>query len=162
MKLLLCCCTIVLLSFIPPTHKRKFIDPANMDLSVKPGDNFYQYAEGNWVKNNPVPASKTRWGSFDELREASLVKLRTLLETAAAGAATDPKLKKIGDFYLSGMDSAGLEQSGYQPIKSDLDRIAALQGSTDILKEIAYERTHSVAGPLIGFQVAPDTNNVSQ
>ena len=44
----------------------KYIDKANMDLSVKPGDNFYQYANGTWIKNNPVPASKTRWGSFDE------------------------------------------------------------------------------------------------
>lgn len=61
-------------SFNPPgkeKKKRKFIDPANIDLSVKPGDNFYLYANGNWLKRNTVPASKTRWGSFDELREES-------------------------------------------------------------------------------------------
>ena len=46
---------------------RKFIDPANMDLSIKPGDNFYMYANGNWIKNTPIPAKETRWGSFNIL-----------------------------------------------------------------------------------------------
>ena len=133
-----------------------------MDLSVKPGDNFYLYAQGTWVKNNPVPASKTRWGSFDELREANLVRLRTLLESAAAGAATDPKLQKVGDFYTSGMDSAGIERLGYQPIQADLDRIAAVGSTADLLKEIAYEHTHSVAFPLVRINVEPDSKNVSQ
>ncbi len=58
-----------LVAYAPPGTKIKFIDGANMDLAVKPGDNFYLYVNGNWIKNNPVPASKTRWGSFDVLRE---------------------------------------------------------------------------------------------
>jgi len=151
------------LSFTPPgKKKRKFIDPVNMDLSVRPGDNFYQYANGNWVKNNPVPSSKTRWGSFDELREEGLVRMRTLLDEAAANAAKDPKMQKIGDLYISGMDSAGLQKLGYQPIQSDLDRIAALTGTQDLLKEIAFERGHGIAAPLIGFNVGPDRKNVTQ
>src|SRR6202000_2093665 len=96
--------SLLILTGFLPADKRKYIDPANMDTSVRPGDNFYQYANGTWVKNNPVPASKTRWGSFDELRESNSKRLRTLLESAAAGAASDPKLQKIGDFYTSGMD----------------------------------------------------------
>jgi putative endopeptidase len=152
-----------MLSFTPPgKKKRKFIDPVNMDLSVRPGDNFYQYANGNWVKNNPVPSSKTRWGSFDELREEGLVRLRTLLDNAAANADKDPKMQKIGDFYVSGMDSAGLQQKGYQPIRADLDRIASLTGTPDLLKEIAFERSHGIAAPLIGFNVGPDRKNVTQ
>jgi len=51
---------------------KKLIDPANMDLSVKPGDDFYKYASGTWVKNNPVPAKETRWGSFNELRDFNI------------------------------------------------------------------------------------------
>src|SRR5580658_348386 len=83
------------LSFTPPgKKKRKFIDPANMDLTTRPGDNFYQYVNGNWIRNNPVPPSKTRWGSFDELREANLVRLRSLLEEAAAAASKDSKSQK--------------------------------------------------------------------
>lgn len=151
----------VLLSFLPPGKKRKFIDPANMDLSVRPGDNFYLYANGNWIKHNPVPASKTRWGSFDALREESLKRLQTLLESAAAGAASDPKLQKIGDFYLSGMDSAGLERLGYQPIQADLDRIAGLSSMADLLKEVAYEHSHAIASPLVGFFISPDRKDVT-
>ena len=133
-----------------------------MDLSVHPGDDFYLYANGTWVRNNPVPNSKTRWGSFDELRESNSKRLRSLLETAAGGAASDPKLQKIGDFYTSGMDSAGLERLGYQPIQPDLARIAALDGTAAILREIAYERSHGVAAPLVSLNIAPDRKNVSQ
>src|SRR5258705_11579067 len=62
---------------------KKFIDPANMDLSVKPGDNFYQYANGTWLKKTPIPGSKTRWGSADALSEESSQALKVLLEEAA-------------------------------------------------------------------------------
>jgi putative endopeptidase len=84
----------------------KYIDKANMDLSVKPGDNFYEYADGNWVKSNPVPASKTRWGSFDLLREQSSQRLKTLLENAEKNRSKNRQTQIIGDFYTSGMDSA--------------------------------------------------------
>src|SRR5881398_2016991 len=103
-----------ILAFTPPgdknSKKHKYIDKSNMDLSVKPGDNFYLYANGNWIRNNPVPASKTRWGSFDALREESSKRLRELLTDAAAHSSTNASLQKIGDFYASGMDSAHIEQ----------------------------------------------------
>ena len=69
--------------------KPKYIDPANMDRSVKPGDNFYLYANGGWMKKNPVPPSKTRWGSFDMLREESSKRLQSLLEEAAKNTSKD-------------------------------------------------------------------------
>src|ERR1035437_8619054 len=99
----------------------KYIDKANMDLTVKPGDNFYQYANGTWIKNNPVPASKTRWGSFDELRQESSNRLQALLNDAVKATNRDRKTQIIGDFYKSGMDSAAIEAKGYQPIKTDLE-----------------------------------------
>ena len=52
---------------------QKYIDPANMDLNIKPGDDFYRYANGTWIKNNPVPAKETRWGSFNMLRDFCLL-----------------------------------------------------------------------------------------
>jgi putative endopeptidase len=161
---LLCLATILfILSFIPPGgKKRKFIDPANMDLSVRPGDDFYLYANGTWIKNNPVPPSKTRWGSFDQLNLDNLGRLRTLLESAAAAADKDARMQKIGDLYFSGMDSAALETMGYQPIRPDLDRIASITDTRGILKEVAYERSHGIASPLIGFFVGPDRKNVSR
>ena len=88
---------------------KKYIDVANMDLSVRPGDNFYQYANGQWLKKNPIPASKTRWGSFDELREESSKRLQTLLEDAVKNRGRDRKTQIIGEFYASGMDSSAIE-----------------------------------------------------
>src|SRR5450755_1407133 len=92
-----CIGAIILISFLPPgkKDKRKFIDPANMDLSVRPGDNFFLYASGKWMKNNPVPPSKTRWGSFNQLIDGNTSKLHMLLEDAARNAGSDSKLQKV-------------------------------------------------------------------
>lgn len=144
-----------------PTKKKKYIDPANMDLTVKPGDNFYKYANGSWLKNNPIPASKTRWGSFDELREESSKRLRILLEEASIKAGSDPALQKIGDFYASGMDSAYIEQLGYQPIQPQLQKINAITSTDDLLAEMAKMRTMG-NGSLHGFSVSQDRKNVTQ
>src|SRR4051812_37568309 len=154
--------TIAILSFAPPGHKKpKFIDRSNMDLSVKPGDNFYLYANGNWIRNNPVPASKTRWGSFDALREESSKRLRELLTDAQAKPGSGAATQKIGDFYASGMDSAAIEQLGYQPIVSDLKRIDAITDVNGFLNEVAFTRTQGVGGALFGFSIQPDRKNVS-
>src|SRR4051794_38329593 len=107
----------------PGSNPIKYIDKSNMNLSVKPGDNFYLFANGNWIKNNPIPASKTRWGSFDVLHEESTKRLRTLLEEAAANTTKDRSTQMIGDFYASGMDSAGIEARGLEPVKADLAEI---------------------------------------
>src|SRR5580704_6097025 len=144
-------------SFIPQKKKsRKFIDKSNMDLSIKPGDNFYDYVNGNWIRNNPVPASKTRWGSFDELREQSSQRLKIILEEAETNTSIDRLHQMIGDFYLSGMDSLGLEKTGYEPIRPDLQRIDAIHNLAGILDEITYDRVHSIGGSLFGFSVGQD------
>src|SRR5579871_1644458 len=161
--LLLLLLAVAIFSFIPPKKKnRKFIDKSNMDLTVKAGDNFYDYVNGNWLKNNPIPASKTRWGSFDELRELSSQRLKIILEEASAGTGGDRLHQMIGDFYLSGMDSVGLEKLGYEPIKADLQRIDAINSIAGILDEITYDRTHSIGGSLFGFGIGPDDKNVTQ
>src|ERR1700761_9234979 len=65
----------------------KLLDPANMDTTVKPGDDFFMYANGAWLKNNPIPKSETRWGSFNELQENNYKALHILLDSAAAANA---------------------------------------------------------------------------
>lgn len=143
-----------LLAFTPPgdkkPKKRKYIDPANMDLSVKPGDNFYRYANGAWLKKNAIPASKTRWGSFDELREESSRRLQALLQEAARRPG-EPGHQKIGAFYLSGMDTATIERLGFSPIKPDLQRIDALETTADFLAEVANLRTSAIGSPCLDF-----------
>jgi len=131
-----------------------------MDLSVKPGDNFYQYANGTWIKNNPVPASKTRWGSFDELRQESSNRLQTLLNDAMKANNPDRKTKIIGDFYKSGMDSATIEAKGYQPIKADLDRINNLATLSDLIHEMVNMRVNGLGSPLFSMNIGPDRKNV--
>ncbi len=154
--------------------KRKFIDPANMDLSVKPGDNFYLYANGAWIKKTPVPASKTRWGSFDALAEESSQALKKLLEEAAkdpgkTAADGDTKyagkadlMKRVGDYYASAMDSATIQQLGYKPIKPLLDGITALSSKAQVLKQVNYLRSQSVTSPLYRIGVGQDAKDVTK
>ena len=153
--------------------KRKFIDPANMDLSVKPGDNFYLYANGAWIKKTPIPASKTRWGSFDALAEESSQALKTLLEEAAndqaAASDRDTKkaaktelMKRVGDYYASAMDSAAIEKLGYKPIQAFLDGISSLSSKAQVLKHINYLRSQSITSPLYRIGVGQDSKDVTK
>ncbi|HEY2726563.1 MAG TPA: M13 family metallopeptidase N-terminal domain-containing protein, partial [Parafilimonas sp.] len=139
----------------------KFIDPANMDLSVKPGDNFFLYANGTWLKNNPVPPSKTRWGSFDALRQTSLDRLKLLNEDAARNASANSLNQRVGDLYAAAMDSDAIEKLGYTPIKPELERLNGLT-TQQVLNEITTMRTHGVGGVLFGFSVGQDDKNVNQ
>ncbi|MVM35571.1 M13 family peptidase [Spirosoma sp. HMF4905] len=139
----------------------KFIDPQNMDLSVKPGDNFYQYANGNWLRKNAVPASKTSWGSFNELREKSLDAMKSLLEDAAKTTTRGRLYQMVGDYYVSGMDSATIEKRGFDPIKADLARVDKVNNKATFFDELAYQRTQS-NGMLFGFGVVTDRKNVNK
>jgi putative endopeptidase len=140
----------------------KFIDPANMDQSVKPGDNFYLYANGNWLKNNPVPASKTRWGSFDMLRQTSLDRLKLLTDDASVNTSKNSLYQRVGDLYAAAMDSAAIEKLGYQPIKAELSRLNSLTTSDEVLNEIVTLRSRGIGGVLFGFSVEQDDKNVNQ
>ncbi|GAA4463846.1 M13 family peptidase [Nibrella saemangeumensis] len=155
--------SVGMLSMTPPDKdpKKKFIDRDNMDLSVKPGDDFYTYANGNWLKKNPVPASKTSWGSFHELRDKSAQALKSLLEDAGKNTSKGRLQQMVGDYYASGMDSVTIEKSGYTPIKPELARIDALIDLNSVLDEMAYQRTQG-NGMLFGFGVSQDRRNVNK
>ena len=141
----------------------KLLEPSNIDRAVKPGDNFYMFANGSWLKNNPIPPSETRWGSFNELQENNYRALHSLLDEAASkrDAAYGSKEQKIGEFYRSGMDSAMIEKMGLKPLQADLDRISKINSPKEILAEVCYEQIHG-AGTLFSFYVSPDDKNVSQ
>ncbi|TAE28652.1 MAG: M13 family peptidase [Cytophagales bacterium] len=145
----------------PGAAKTPFIDRQNMSLSVKPGDDFYQYANGEWLKKNPIPASKTSWGSFNILRDKSLDAMKTLLDEATKSTNRGRLYQMVGDFYASGMDSAAIDQKGFDPIKADLARVDGLKNKADMLNEMAYQRTQG-NGMLFGFFVGQDRKNVSK
>lgn len=143
---------------------QKYIDPANMDISVKPGDDFYQYASGAWVKKNPVPAKETRWGTFNELREFNAQAVKGLVEEAAAdkNAKAGSVTKRVGDFYAAAMDSITIEKLGYTPIKAELEKVKKLNSLQGILDHTTYMRTNGIGGSFYGFGVGQDRKNVNK
>jgi len=143
---------------------KKFIDPANMDLSVKPGDDFYEYASGTWIKNNPVPAKETRWGSFNELRDFNIIAVKSIVEEASAdkSAPAGSVKKRVGDFYAAAMDSLTIEKLGFTPIQADLKRVKAIKDLQDVLNEVVYMRTSGIGAPMFGFGVSQDKKNVTK
>ena len=140
----------------------KFIDPANMDLSVKPGDDFYTYANGTWLKNNPVPAKETRWGSFNQLRDFNINAVKLILEKAVGDkkAAPGSVTKRVADFYTAGMDSATIEKRGAAPIAKTLQQINNIKTVGELPKMMADLRVNGAASPLYGFSVGQDRKNV--
>ena len=141
----------------------KFIEPSYIDSTVKPGDDFYQYANGTWLKNNAIPASETRWGSFNLLEDFNQKVLHELLDEAAAkkGAAKGSPEQMVGDLYASGMDSATIEKAGIKAIESELAAIEKMATPADLFKEIARE-TQLGMNPLWSIYVGPDDKNVSK
>lgn len=152
-----------------PKHKpavpKKFIDPANMDQNIKPGDDFFDYANGNWIKQNAIPAKETRWGSFNILHQENTNKLLNLLNEVSQESATQPKgslKQRVGDLYASAMDSVTIEKRGYDPIKSDIQRIDKVADLDAVINEIVYQRVNGLGSPLFRFGVGPDDKNVSK
>lgn len=145
---------------ITSTETVKIFDPADTDTTANPGDDFYQYAAGGWLKNNPIPAEYTQWGSFDQLADTNLKELQELLETAASDntAAPGSIIKKIGDFYTSAMDETKIEAEGLKPLEEELKRIDAVHDNKELQKLMAYFHTNQVR-PLFRAGVLPDPKN---
>ncbi len=112
----------------------KAIDPANMDLAYAPGQDFYLYANGTWLDENPLPEEYTQYGAFTELREKNREDLKKLvLESAEATDAKPGSIqKKIGDFYNSGMDTVAVNAAGISPLQPYLDKVDALQNTKEL------------------------------
>jgi putative endopeptidase len=143
-----------------PGTPKKFIDPVNMDFSVKPGDNFFEYANGSWVKTHPIPDKQTRWGSFGILAQENTDHLLTILKEVNKPEQPKGSLKqRVGDLYFSGMDSVTIEKRGYDPIKPDLARISKINSLDGVIDEMVYDRSHSVSDPLFGVGVRQDSKH---
>jgi len=122
--LILACFTA---SLLPAAAEPPALAKKNMDLKIRPGDDFFRYANGAWIRDLAMPADKSEYDAFDQVREQNRARLHDLFESLAAGSAQAAKgtaAQKVGDFYAMAMDAAGIEALGSTPLDADLARIA--------------------------------------
>lgn len=144
------------------TAAQSYFDVAGMDSTVKPGDNFFLYANGGWMKTAVIPDDQSGWGSFYTLYQDNLKKLRELLEDAAKNNSTKGSTEqKLGDYYASGMDTAAIDKLGATPLKDGLAKIDAVKNYKEFMKLVA-DMYASGEAHLIGMYVGADEKNSDQ
>lgn len=135
------------------------INPANMDTTVAAGTDFYEYACGGWIKNNPLKPEYARFGTFDQLLENNQEQLRVLIEELSATPHEAGSVAgKIGALYAMGLDSTKLNADGVAPVKEELAAINALATKSDVSKMVATLHKEGMA-PFFALFVDADEKN---
>ena len=131
-----------------------------IDSTVKPGNDFFKFATGTWMKNNPIPSSERRWGIANLVRNDIYDKLLNLSNEAAADlkAADGSNAQKIGAFWSTGMDSVTIEAQGLSPLKTQFDKIEAIKTKQDVLNAIAEFQIYA-GSPLFSAAIYQDEMN---
>ena len=145
------------------------VNLANMDTSVRPGDNFFEFVNGTWLKNTEIPADRSRWGVINELRELNRQRTADLIkELAARPSAPGSESRKIADYYSSFMDEAAIEKLGFAPVRPALARIKAIRdrgeladwlGSTVRADVDVLNATHIETDNILGLWIAQDLDD---
>lgn len=146
---------------VKETAKVEAINLANLDTTVAPGTDFYQYACGGWIKKNPLKPEYSRFGTFDQLRDNNQEQLRSLIdELGATPQEAGSVAQKIGMLYAMGLDSVKLNQDGMAPIKEQLEAIQRLGTKADVAKMVAVLHKEGMA-PFFALFVGGDEKNSS-
>ena len=139
---------------------------SNRDLSARPGDDFFQYANGGWVDSYEMPADQGRYGAFNSLRERSDERIKAIIEELAASEASAGSVEqKIGDYFSSYMDTAKLNQLGIAPLRPGLAKIAAIQNVAQLTRAFGRFQLDSTPTPFSYFigadRADPDRNQLN-
>jgi len=145
-----------------PTELRSGVALANMDISVRPGEDFFSYVNGAWVENTEIPADKSRYGTFDLLRDEAQEAIKVIIEESASGDfAQGTDEQKVGDLYKSFLNTETRDARGMDPLQSELTRIDAIGDYGDLAVYFAASGKRGIDSP-IGFGQAPDFKNPTQ
>ena len=133
---------------------------ADIDTAVSPSRDFFRYANGAWLRANPIPPSERGWGIGNLVQEETYARLRSVCEDAASNtsAPEGSNSRKIGDFYAAAMDTANIEKLGIAPLSPDLERIGAIRDPAGLLETIALLQTYG-ADPLFAPFIGQDEKN---
>jgi putative endopeptidase len=149
-----------------PPPNQAVLDLSAMDKTVDPCVDFYTYACGGWMKNNPVPPDQSNWGTYGKLQDENLAQLRTILEEAAkSNSGKGTVTQKIGDYYASCMDEVTIDKLGATPLTPELKRIADLQSKNAIAEYLAtsqYPTAIYGGGSLFTFRSTQDFKDSTQ
>ncbi len=144
----------------PAKKETKAIPLENLDLSVSPKTNFYEYANGGWIKNHPLPSDRSRFGAFDELADRNEKQIKGIFAELSSQKNKEGSVaQKIGDFYSLGMDSVKLNADGVKPLKAEFDRIEAIKTKADLTKYINYLQSSAIGGLFNLFGMADSKNS---
>ena len=140
-------------------EQRSYFDISGMDTTVKPGDDFFQYANGGWMKTAVIPDDQSGWGSFYTLYEENLQKLKGILEEAAQSKSAKGSIEqKLGDYYASGMDTVAIDKLGAAPLKPALEKMDAVKDYKELVA-LVTEMYSKGEDYFIGMYVGADEKN---
>jgi len=131
---------------------------ADMDTTVNPANDFFDYANGGWIKKNPIPADETAWGIGELVQKELYARLLHINEEALKKNERTGTGQQIGDFWYSAMDTVAIEKNGDTPLKDELDKIAALKTPQDVMTQAAHMHTYG-ANVFFDEGVSQDTKN---
>jgi endothelin-converting enzyme/putative endopeptidase len=149
---------IALLSSGQSSAPESGVDLQAIDKGVDPCQNFYLYACGNWMKENPLPPQYSRWGRFNQLADHNEEVLRGILEDSAKHQDRSAIDQKIGGFYSACMNEAAIDKAGAAPVRPEIERIQAMKEKSDLTGEVARLQSQGISA-LFRFTSSPDAAN---